>query len=81
MPIMPASRPVIEINLTPNRPDAAGVHGIARDLAAAGLGRLKDHPLKPVEGGFSSPFSVRLDFAESDAPSRARSSRCASCAA
>ena len=33
--------PVIEINLTPNRPDATGVHGIARDLAAAGLGRLK----------------------------------------
>ena len=58
--------PVIEINLTPNRPDAAGVHGIARDLAAAGLGRLKGHPLKPVEGRFPSPVSVRLDFAEGD---------------
>ena len=34
--------PVIEINLTPNRPDATSVYGIARDLAASGLGRLKD---------------------------------------
>ncbi len=34
--------PVIEINLTPNRPDATSVYGIARDLAAGGLGRLKD---------------------------------------
>ena len=33
--------PLIEINLTPNRSDAASVYGIARDLAAAGLGRLK----------------------------------------
>src|ERR687890_1154443 len=37
--------PVIEINLTPNRPDCASVHGIARDLAAAGLGRLKPNPI------------------------------------
>jgi phenylalanyl-tRNA synthetase beta chain len=36
--------PVIEINLTPNRPDCTGVHGIARDLAAAGLGKLKSEP-------------------------------------
>ena len=33
--------PVIEINLTPNRPDCTSIHGIARDLAAAGLGTLK----------------------------------------
>src|SRR6201998_95036 len=33
---------MIEINLTPNRGDATGVHGIARDLAAAGIGKLKD---------------------------------------
>ena len=39
--------PVIEINLTPNRPDAAGVAGIARDLAAAGLGKLKTPRLRP----------------------------------
>ena len=58
--------PVIDINLTPNRPDAAGIHGIARDLAAAGLGRLKEHEIKPVEGRFASPVSVRLDFPEAE---------------
>src|SRR6478609_2385264 len=42
--------PVIEINLTPNHPDATGVHGIARDLAASGLGRLKTAPVEPVAG-------------------------------
>ena len=42
--------PVIEINLTPNRPDATGVHGIARDLAASGLGTLKTPPVVPVHG-------------------------------
>ena len=36
--------PVIDVAITPNRQDAMGVHGIARDLAAAGLGTLK-----PVE--------------------------------
>jgi phenylalanyl-tRNA synthetase beta chain len=58
--------PVIEINLTPNRPDAAGVHGIARDLAAAGLGRLKDREIKPVAGAFPCPVGVTLDFADED---------------
>ena len=58
--------PVIEIGLTPNRPDAAGVHGIARDLAAAGLGKLKDHPIRPAEGTFPCPVSVTLDFAAED---------------
>ena len=42
--------PVIDINLTPNRPDATGVHGIARDLAAAGLGTLKPGAVEPVAG-------------------------------
>ena len=58
--------PLIEINLTPNRPDAAGVHGVARDLAAAGLGRLKDREIKPVEGTFPCPVGVTLDFASAD---------------
>ena len=61
------SEPVIDINLTPNRSDAAGVHGIARDLAAAGLGRLKDRPIKPSQGAFPCPVSVKLDFAAEDA--------------
>jgi phenylalanyl-tRNA synthetase beta chain len=58
--------PVIEINLTPNRPDAAGVHGVARDLAAAGLGVLKTKDILPVEGKFPCPVSVTLDFPEAE---------------
>jgi phenylalanyl-tRNA synthetase beta chain len=58
---------VIEINLTPNRPDAAGVHGIARDLDAAGLGRLKARAIKPADGAFPCPVNVKLDFSSSDA--------------
>jgi phenylalanyl-tRNA synthetase beta chain len=59
--------PLIEIDLLPNRPDAAGINGIARDLAAAGLGKLKSEAVAPVEGGFSCPVAVRLDFAPQDA--------------
>jgi phenylalanyl-tRNA synthetase beta chain len=59
--------PLIEIDLLPNRPDAAGINGIARDLAAAGLGKLKSEAVAPVEGGFPCPVAVRLDFAPHDA--------------
>ncbi|MDB5597648.1 MAG: phenylalanine--tRNA ligase subunit beta [Hyphomicrobiales bacterium] len=59
--------PVVEINLTPNRSDATGVHGIARDLAAAGLGKLKEHAIAPVAGAFACPVGVTLDFAKDDA--------------
>ncbi len=58
--------PVIDINLTPNRPDAAGVHGIARDLAAAGLGTLKPQAVAPVAGAFACPVAVRLALADAD---------------
>src|SRR5579883_807251 len=58
--------PVIEIALTPNRPDALGVAGIARDLAAAGLGRLVTPPVSRVQGQFACPFGVKLDFVEAD---------------
>ncbi len=54
--------PVIEIAITPNRPDCLGVRGIARDLAAAGIGTLKDDPLKPVSGTFACPVPVELEF-------------------
>ncbi|UWR57154.1 phenylalanine--tRNA ligase subunit beta [Phaeobacter inhibens] len=54
--------PVIEIAITPNRPDALGVRGIARDLAARGLGTLKPLAIEPVEGGYDSPLKV--DIAE-----------------
>jgi phenylalanyl-tRNA synthetase beta chain len=54
--------PVIEINLTPNRPDCTGVHGIARDLDAADMGKFKDAGIKPIKGEFACPVSVTLDF-------------------
>ncbi len=53
--------PVIEIAITPNRPDALGVRGVARDLAARGLGALKPNPDSDVEGGFVSDISVSID--------------------
>ena len=54
--------PVIEINLTPNRPDCTGVNGIARDLAAADVGAYKENTPKTVKGQFPCPVSVKLDF-------------------
>src|ERR1700733_7503693 len=54
--------PVFEINLTPNRQDCTGVHGIARDLAAADMGKFKDPGIKPVKGEFPCPVKVTLDF-------------------
>src|SRR5438128_6606181 len=54
--------PVIEINLTPNRGDCAGVNGIARDLAAADMGNLRDTSVTPVEGLFPCPVKVKRQF-------------------
>ncbi len=59
--------PVIDVALTPNRGDCASVYGIARDLAAAGIGTLKDGAVAPVKGAFPSPIKVSLDFPESAA--------------
>ena len=53
--------PVIDIAITPNRPDALGVRGVARDLAARGLGTLKPAPMASVEGGFASSLNVSID--------------------
>jgi phenylalanyl-tRNA synthetase beta chain len=53
---------VIDVAVTPNRADALGVFGIARDLAATRIGTLKDKPSKPVEGKFPCPVKVKLDF-------------------
>jgi phenylalanyl-tRNA synthetase beta chain len=52
--------PVIEIAITPNRADCLGVAGVARDLAAAGLGTLKTRPIEAVPGSFQSPISVSI---------------------
>jgi phenylalanyl-tRNA synthetase beta chain len=53
--------PVIEIGVTPNRQDAMGVHGIARDLAAAGLGTLKPVDVPQIAGNFPCPIEIRTD--------------------
>ncbi len=60
--------PVIDVALTPNRPDATGVSGIARDLAAAGLGTIKTPKPRTFDGAFDCPTQVRLEFAPADAP-------------
>src|ERR1019366_1262269 len=54
--------PVLEINLTPNRQDCTGVHGIARDLGAADMGVFLDPGIKPIAGTFACPVTVTLDF-------------------
>ena len=59
--------PLIEINLTPNRPDCTSVRGIARDLAAAGLGALKPDRIAPIRGAFPCPTGIALDLAPEDA--------------
>lgn len=56
--------PLIEINLTPNRPDATSIHGIARDLAASGLGKLKEKPVQAIKGDGACPVKVSLDFGD-----------------
>jgi len=55
--------PVIEINLTPNRQDCASVHGIARDLFAADMGKFNDPAIKPVKGEFPCPVQVKVEDA------------------
>ena len=63
--------PVIEINLTPNRPDCTSIHGIARDLAAAGLGALKGGDVPGVQGKGACPV-----FGESRLLARATPKLC-----
>jgi phenylalanyl-tRNA synthetase beta chain len=53
--------PMIHIKITPNRPDALGVRGVARDLAARGIGRLKPEAAPQVAGAFPSPIRVEID--------------------
>ena len=54
--------PLFDVSITPNRGDAASVFGIARDLAASGLGTLKTEKVVPVAGKFPSPKTITLDF-------------------
>lgn len=53
--------PVIDIAITPNRPDCMGVEGIARDLAAAGIGTFKPHRAEHQAGTFPCPVEIRTD--------------------
>jgi phenylalanyl-tRNA synthetase beta chain len=62
---------IIDVSITPNRGDCTSVYGIARDLAAAGMGRLREGDLSPVPGKYPSPIRTSLDFpagAEDSAP-------------
>jgi len=53
--------PVFDVNVTPNRQDCMGVRGIARDLAAAGIGELKALAVPEIEGSFPCPVPVKID--------------------
>ncbi len=53
--------PLIEISVTPNRGDALGVRGVARDLAASGLGTLRPFAPAPIPGSFESPIAWAID--------------------
>ena len=57
-----ADDPLFDVSITPNRGDAASVLGVARDLAASGLGTLKSDKVVPVAGKFPSPKKITLDF-------------------
>lgn len=55
--VMDLNDPIIEIAITPNRGDCLGVYGIARDLAATGLGTLKNPKAPEIKGTFDSPIT------------------------
>ena len=56
---------VFEIAITPNRPDALGIYGIARDLSASGIGKLRTIEIPNVEGIFKPHLNINLDQAVS----------------
>ncbi|HEX4736928.1 MAG TPA: phenylalanine--tRNA ligase subunit beta [Allosphingosinicella sp.] len=56
--------PVFDVAITPNRQDCMGVHGIARDLAAAGLGTLKPVAVREIAGAFPCPIEIRTEDPE-----------------
>lgn len=65
-PILGLDDPVIDIAITPNRGDALGVYGVARDLAGAGLGTLKEKTPAEIKGTFESPVGIELKFEDGD---------------
>lgn len=66
--VMGLDDPVFDLEITPNRGDCLGVRGIARDLAAAGLGTLKPLVIEAVPGAYESPIGVRLEFDPAQRP-------------
>ena len=62
--VLGIGEPVIEINLTPNRPDCTGVNGIARDLGATLIGDYKDNAPKRIAGKFPCPVEVKIEAPE-----------------
>ena len=59
--------PLIDVAVTPDRSDCLGVRGIARDLAAAGIGRLLPLEVAAMPGGYESPLKVHLEFDQKSA--------------
>ncbi len=59
-----SASPVFDVAITPNRPDCMGVMGIARDLAAAGIGRFKPVEVPEIEGSFPCPVDIRTEDPE-----------------
>lgn len=53
--------PVIEVSITPNRAECLGVRGIARDLAAAGLGKLKPLNIVKTPAKFANPIKITVE--------------------
>ncbi len=58
--VMGLDDPVIDVGITPNRADCLGIRGIARDLAAAGIGAMKPFDVTPVKGSFESPIQWKI---------------------
>ena len=59
-----AASPVFDVAITPNRPDCMGVMGIARDLAAAGLGAFRPVEVPAIEGAYDCPIAIRTEDPE-----------------
>ena len=65
--VMGLDDPVLDVKITPNRADCLGVRGLARDLAAAGVGTLKPREVAPVAAAFASPVGILLALPEAAA--------------
>lgn len=64
--VMGLGDPVLDVSVTPNRGDCLSVRGLARELAAAGVGTLKPLDARPIAARLASPITVRLSFADGD---------------